>query len=169
MPTATPRTCGSTCRWRRGPAGVALPRADALLDHAQRAFDEGDYRWVAEVVNHLVFADPTNERARELQADAFEQLGYQSESATWRNAYLTGAQELRNGPPPARPALRRGLVEALTVDLMFDAIAIRLQDELVAGERAEINWTFTDIDADSGQRDCAGTRTPGAALRRRSP
>ncbi|MEZ5379298.1 MAG: alkyl sulfatase dimerization domain-containing protein [Acidimicrobiales bacterium] len=127
--------------------------ADALLDHAQRAFDEGDYRWVAEVVNHLVFADPTNERARELQADAFEQLGYQSESATWRNAYLTGAQELRNGPPPARPALRRGLVEALTVDLMFDAIAIRLQDELVAGERAEINWTFTDIDADSGQRD----------------
>ncbi len=118
--------------------------ADALLAHARQAFDEGDYRWVVELVNHLVFADPTNAEARELQADAFEQLGYQSESATWRNAYLTGAQELRQGPPSSRPMMRRGLVEALTVDLMFDAIAIRLQDELVDGEQVEINWTFRD-------------------------
>ena len=120
--------------------------ADALLDHAQAAFDEGDYRWVVEVVNHAVFADPTNVRARELQSDAFEQLGYQSESATWRNAYLTGAQELRNGPPSNRPMRRKGLVDALTVDLMFDAIAIRLQDEQVEGETAEVNWVFTDTD-----------------------
>ena len=66
----------------------------------EAAFDAGDYRWVVELVNHLVFADPTNTAARELQADAFEQLGYQSESATFRNAYLMGAQELRNGTLP---------------------------------------------------------------------
>ncbi len=125
--------------------------AEALLAHARTAFDEGDYRWVVEVVNHLVFADPSNLAARELQADAFEQLGYQAESATWRNAYLTGAQELRNGPPPARPMLRRGLVEALSVDLMFDAIAIRLKDDLVVGERLDINWTFSDLAHDPAQ------------------
>ena len=76
--------------------------ADALLANARRAFDDGDYRWVAEVVNHLVFAEPTNTAARSLQADALEQLGYQSESATFRNAYLMGAQELRHGGPPWR-------------------------------------------------------------------
>jgi len=122
---------------------------DALLAHAQRSFDDGDYRWVAEVVNHLVFADPTNEAARDLQADALEQLGYQAESATWRNAYLTGAQELRNGAPKARPAgARTGLAAALTVDMVFDAIAIRLESENVAGEHVVTNWTFTDLDGD---------------------
>ncbi len=120
--------------------------ADALLDAARSAFDAGDYRWVVEVVNHLVFADPTNVEGRELQADAYEQLGYQCESATWRNSYLTAAQELRKGPPRSRPMMRRHLVDALTVDLMFDAMAIRLQDEHVVGQTAVINWTFTDID-----------------------
>ena len=92
--------------WKRPPvdAGrryVALAGgADALLAHARRCFDDGDYRWVAELVNHLVFADPTNVEARELQADALEQLGYQSESATFRNAFLCGAHELRYGHPP---------------------------------------------------------------------
>lgn len=125
--------------------------ADALLANAQRAFDAGDYRWVVELVNHLIFADPTNQIGRDLQADAFEQLGYQSESATWRNAYLTGALELRKGLPKSFPMMRRGLVDALTPDLMFDAIAIRLQDENVAGERAFVNWTFTDLDGDRGR------------------
>ncbi|MFM7044865.1 MAG: alkyl/aryl-sulfatase, partial [Ilumatobacteraceae bacterium] len=74
--------------------------AEALLAHARDKFELGDYRWVAEVVNHLVFADPHNTAARSLQADALEQLGYQSESATFRNAYLMGAQELRHGHPP---------------------------------------------------------------------
>ena len=71
--------------------------ADALLAHAQASFDEGDYRWVVELLNHLVFDDPTNQAARDLQADAIEQIGYQSESATFRNAFLTGAHELRDG------------------------------------------------------------------------
>jgi len=123
--------------------------ADALLAHAQRSFDEGDYRWVAEVVNHLVFADPANQAARHLQADALEQLGYQAESATWRNAYLTGAMELRNGPPRARSAgARPGLAAALTIDMVFDAIAIRLKSEDVADVGAVTNWSFTDLDGD---------------------
>ena len=121
--------------------------ADALLTHAQAAYDSGDYRWVAELVNHLVFADPTNQAARDLQADALEQLGYQAESATWRNAYLTGAQELRHGPPPSRPApARRGFAVALTIDMVFDALAIRLKSEEVADEHIVTNWQFTDLD-----------------------
>jgi alkyl sulfatase BDS1-like metallo-beta-lactamase superfamily hydrolase len=100
---------------------------------------------VAEVVNHLVFASPDNLAARELQADALEQLGYQAESATWRNAYLTGTQELRGGPPPSRDIRRRGLVDALTVEQCFDAIAVRLRAEAVVGVRAITNWRFPDL------------------------
>jgi len=120
--------------------------ADKLLEQARASFAAGDYRWVAEVVNHLVFAEPTNQAARELQADALEQLGYQAESATFRNAYLTGAQELRNGPPPARPMARSGLVSALTLEQAFDAIAIRLKAEAVGGLALAINFAFTDVD-----------------------
>jgi alkyl sulfatase BDS1-like metallo-beta-lactamase superfamily hydrolase len=70
---------------------------DAALDKARGAYELGDYRWVAEAVNHVVFADPDNEAARELQAGALEQLGYQAESGPWRNFYLSAAQELRDG------------------------------------------------------------------------
>jgi alkyl sulfatase BDS1-like metallo-beta-lactamase superfamily hydrolase len=119
--------------------------ADALLAKARESFDAGDYRWVAEVVNHLVFADPTNVTARELQADALEQLGYQCESATFRNAYLTGAQELRNGAPAGVEMRAQALAAALDVGLMFDVIAVRLKAEEVAGLSVTTNWHFTDI------------------------
>ncbi len=120
--------------------------AESVLAQARASFDEGDYRWVAEVVNHLVFAEPGNTAARELQADALEQLGYQAESATFRNAYLMGARELRNGPPPSLPVTRSGLVAALTVEQAFDAIAIRLRAEAVGGVDVAINFTFTDLE-----------------------
>jgi alkyl sulfatase BDS1-like metallo-beta-lactamase superfamily hydrolase len=120
--------------------------ADSLLAKAQTSFAAGDYRWVAEVVNHLVFADPTNTAARALQADALEQLGYQSESATLRNAYLTGAQELRSGPPPGVEMRGQALAAALSIELMFDVLAIRLKAEEVAGITLETNWHFTDVD-----------------------
>ena len=81
--------------------------ADAALDKARGAFELGDYRWVAEVVNHVVFADPDNQAARDLQADALEQLGYQAESGPWRNFYLTAAQELRDGVAAAADAEHR--------------------------------------------------------------
>ncbi|MGA1557187.1 MAG: alkyl/aryl-sulfatase, partial [Ilumatobacteraceae bacterium] len=118
--------------------------ADALLGRARAAFDDGDYRWVAEVVGHVVFADPTNVAARELQADAFEQLGYQSESATFRNAFLMGAQELRHGSPPRNPAMRRGYLDAMTVEQLMDATAVRLRAEEVGGVHALVNLEFTD-------------------------
>jgi alkyl sulfatase BDS1-like metallo-beta-lactamase superfamily hydrolase len=120
--------------------------AEALLAHARVAFDAGDYRWVAEVVNHLVFADPTNHDARELQADALEQLGYQSESATFRNAYLTGAQELRNGTLPPRPAHKFGLMAAMNVEQIIDSMAVRLRAEDAGGPPLVVNFDVTDVD-----------------------
>ena len=120
--------------------------ADALLASAREAYDAGDYRWVAELVNHLVFADPTNTAARELQASALEQLGYQSESATFRNAYLMGAQELRHGGPPRRQAANRGLVRALPIDQLLALMAMRLKADEVGGVRHDINLVFTDLD-----------------------
>jgi alkyl sulfatase BDS1-like metallo-beta-lactamase superfamily hydrolase len=122
--------------------------AEALLKSAQKSFNEGDYRWVAEVVNHLVFADPTNQAARDLQADCLEQLGYQSESSTFRNAYLMGAQELRKGPPPAPKTLNvraRSMIRAMTIDQLFDTLAVRVMSEQVGGVSLCVNWTFTDL------------------------
>jgi alkyl sulfatase BDS1-like metallo-beta-lactamase superfamily hydrolase len=122
--------------------------ADALIANAQKAFDNGDYRWVTELLNHLVFADPTNTAARNLQADAMEQLGYQAESSTFRNAYLMGAQELRLGPPaPAPIAVRnRGLLLAMTIEQLFDSLSVRIKSEELGGVSICVNWHFTDID-----------------------
>jgi glyoxylase-like metal-dependent hydrolase (beta-lactamase superfamily II) len=136
--------------WRLPPteAGARYVRlaggADALLAQARDAFDAGDYRWVVELVNHLVFADPANADARALQADALEQLGYQSESATFRNAYLQGAQELRSGPLPSGPARRGGVLAAMSVGQIVDTLAVSLRSEDVGGLRATINLSITD-------------------------
>jgi alkyl sulfatase BDS1-like metallo-beta-lactamase superfamily hydrolase len=121
--------------------------ADTLLAKARSWFDKGEYRWVAELVNHLVFADPSNTAARELQADALEQLGYQAESSTFRNAYLQGAQELRNGPVKLGGANARGkgILVAMTVEQIFDTISVRLKSEDVGGKTALVNWIFTDV------------------------
>ncbi|GIS34149.1 MAG: hypothetical protein Ct9H90mP5_05980 [Acidimicrobiaceae bacterium] len=84
-----------------------------LITKATKAFEEGDYRWVVQVMNHAVFADPNNAEARNLQADAFEQLGYQSESGTWRNAYLTAARELRYGSLRIPASMGRQIAHAI--------------------------------------------------------
>ena len=121
--------------------------ADKVITAGQEALANGDYRWGAELVNHLVFADPTNTKARALQADLLEQLGYQSESSTFRNAYLMGAQELRHGTPnlPASPARARGILVAMTVEQIFDTISVRLNSEAVGGLSLKLNWTFPDM------------------------
>jgi alkyl sulfatase BDS1-like metallo-beta-lactamase superfamily hydrolase len=144
---------------------------EALLRHARAAFDAGDYRWVVEVVNHLVFADPTNEEARHLQADALEQLGYQSESATFRNAFLTGAHELRNGRLPSRPAQRSGYLDAMTTDQLLDSAAVRLRAEAVGGVEVMVNLTLTDLDerwvvglSHRALHTVAGRHDPAAAV-----
>ena len=125
----------------------AMGGAAGVLVEARRAFAEGDYRWVAELLNHLVFSDPDNDEARQLQADTFEQLGYQAESATFRNAYLSGAQELRQGKPKATKgvARARSLIKAMSVEQTFDTIALRVKSEEMGGVSVAINWTFTDL------------------------
>ncbi len=119
--------------------------ADRLLAAARRAFDQGEYRWVVELVNHLVFADPDDVAARELQADALEQLGYQAQSATFRNAYLTGAHELRHGTLARRPAPASGYLEAMSVEQVLDAMAVRLKAEEVGGRAVAVNLVVTDL------------------------
>jgi alkyl sulfatase BDS1-like metallo-beta-lactamase superfamily hydrolase len=102
--------------------------AEAVLAKARDAFDAGEYRWVAEVVNHVVFADPENQEARALQADVLEQLGYQSEAGTWRNLYLTGAKELRDGvlDIPFEGSAGPDSVKAMTLELLFNFLGVKL-------------------------------------------
>lgn len=115
--------------------------ADALLARAQGDFEAGEYRWVAEAVNHLVFADPDNEQARTLLAQTYEQLAYQAESGPWRNFYLAGATELRHGVRPvATPtAAQAGMVSSITPDLFLDALAVRLNGPNAAGVAGTIH------------------------------
>ncbi|MFM9111667.1 MAG: alkyl/aryl-sulfatase [Actinomycetota bacterium] len=127
---------------------------ERLLAHARERFEAGDYRWVVEVVNHAVFADPTNAEARGLQADALEQLGYQAESSTFRNAYLMGAKELREGPPKLTQGARRArsMIRAMTIEQVFDTIAVRIKSESVGGATSVVNWTFTDMTGTPDER-----------------
>lgn len=120
--------------------------ADAVLAAAQTAYDNGEYRWVAELVNHVVFADPNNMAARYLEADALEQMGYQAESGPWRNFYLTGAQELRNGVDPNADTGTQGGLEVLSAidkDQLFDFIAVHLDGPGAEGKHITLNWVFT--------------------------
>jgi linear primary-alkylsulfatase len=120
--------------------------ADAVLKRARDDFRDGQYRWVASIASQLVFADPANKDARELAADAMEQLGYQSEAATWRNAYLLGASELRNGVPNRQGAAANAeLLKGITIDLAFDFLGVRLNAAKAEGKRIVLNWNFTDL------------------------
>ena len=119
----------------------------ATVRRARDDFKAGNYRWVASVMNDVVFAEPTNKEARELGADALEQLGYQSENATWRNAYLTGALELRNGisKVPVTSTLSHDTMKGISLDLLFDFFGVRLNAPKAEGKRMVLNWTFTDV------------------------
>ena len=123
--------------------------ADAVLARARADFEAGEYRWVAQVVNNLVFADPSNRAARLLQADALEQLGYQSESGPWRAFYLTGAHELRNGTPHVpglHAAAQIDVLRAMTPAMVLDNCAMKLNGpNAVAGDVSlAFDVTFSD-------------------------
>ncbi len=122
--------------------------ADAVLSRARSSFERGEYRWVAQVVNHVVFADPANQAARELQADALEQLGYQSESATWRNAYLMGARELREGTPRRGPVTNRSMHLAMEAEHLFDIMGVRFDPSRFTKGPLVMNVHFTDLGED---------------------
>lgn len=123
--------------------------AEQVLTRAEQDFAQGEYRWVAEVVNKVVQAEPHNSKAVALLAASFEQLGYQAESSTWRNAYLQGAHELRHGLPKNKITLLSfDLLRALDANNLFDTLAVRLNAQRAAGKRITINWHFTDIGQD---------------------
>ena len=120
--------------------------AAAVIERARADFARGEFRWVAQVMKEVVYAEPDNNEARALCADALEQMGYQAESATWRNAFLYGAQELRHGvfQMPVRPGMGADTLAGLTSDVFFDLMAIRLDARKAAGQSLVVNWRFTD-------------------------
>ncbi|HEX8071745.1 MAG TPA: alkyl sulfatase dimerization domain-containing protein [Pyrinomonadaceae bacterium] len=136
--------------------------ARAVLDRAHKAFAEGDYRWVAQVVNHVIFAapdssstdppDPVTLEAKLLQANALEQMGYQAESGPWRNVYLMGARELRHGVSPlliSRP-ISTDVMSAMTLSQYFDYLGLRFnapKAEAAQLPPTTINWIVNDDDA----------------------
>jgi alkyl sulfatase BDS1-like metallo-beta-lactamase superfamily hydrolase len=120
--------------------------AEAAIARARGDFRQGQYRWVASVMNQVVQADPANRAARELGADALEQLGYQAEAGTWRNAYLYGAQELRNGVMkiPVGNTLNADTLKAVSTEMFFDFLGVRLNAQKAEGRTLIVNWNFTE-------------------------
>jgi alkyl sulfatase BDS1-like metallo-beta-lactamase superfamily hydrolase len=121
--------------------------ADAAVEKARTAFDGGDYRWAAELLNHVVFADAEHAAARELLADTYEQLGYGSENGTWRDFYLSGATELREGQfgTPTKTTAP-DVIAQLTPDMLFDAVAIQVDGPKAWDEKLSIDVVLTDTD-----------------------
>lgn len=118
--------------------------AQTLLEKARADFERGEFRWVAEVMAHLVYAEPANQQARSLAAAALEQLGFQAESATWRNAYLLGAHEYRAGAPQALPQAGGAMLAALSNELLFDLLAMRVIAGRAKDLRFDIAWHFLE-------------------------
>jgi len=122
--------------------------ADAVVSIAREAYDGGDFRWAAELANHVVFARPDHAAARELLADTYEQLGYGSENGTWRNFYLSGATELREGQfgTPTTTAAP-DVISNLTPQMLFDALAVRVDGPRAWDESLTIDVVLTDVDS----------------------
>lgn len=118
-----------------------------VMKKSRADFDKGEYRWVAEAMKHVVFANPGNPDAKNLLADTYEQLGYQAESGPWRSVYLQGAFELRNGVPKAGGinAASPDTIKAMPPEMLFDYLAVRLNGPKAAGKKIGINIDFTDL------------------------
>ena len=125
-----------------------LGSTDAVLRKARKDFEKGDYQWVAQITKELVFADPSNQKARNLCADALEQLGYQAESGAWRNAYLMGAAELCKGNLSGLARTANGLGSAMkemTVDMLLDYISILTDANAAQNDDVTLNLIVTDV------------------------
>ncbi|MDH6230769.1 alkyl sulfatase BDS1-like metallo-beta-lactamase superfamily hydrolase [Mesorhizobium soli] len=120
---------------------------DAVIARARQDFEQGNYRWVASVMNQVVFADPSNKAARSLGADALEQLAYQAESGLWRSAYLVGAMELRDGVPKLRGSFKTltpDALRAVPTAMYFDLLGVQLNAARAEGKHLVLNWNLTD-------------------------
>ncbi|TLM78439.1 alkyl/aryl-sulfatase [Microbulbifer harenosus] len=121
--------------------------ADSVLQKAQKDYDAGNYRWVAQVLDNLVSAQPNNQKAKNLLADALEQMGYQQENGPWRNFFLSGAKELREGvkklamPVTASP----DTIANMPIEMFFDYLGIRLNGPKAAGKKMAFNVSLPDI------------------------
>ena len=125
-----------------------LGSTELVLCKAKKDYAKGEYQWVAQITKELVYADPANQKARNLCADALEQLGYQAESGAWRNAYLMGAAELRNGNLSGRARTANGLtnsMRAMTVSMLLDYIAILTDANAAQNDDVTLNLTVTDV------------------------
>lgn len=127
-----------------------LGDTDKILEMAQADYEKGEYQWVAQVTKELVFADPSNQAARDLCADALEQMGYQSESGPWRNIYLTGAMELRNGNLSEFAKKAGGangglsVRQAMTTDMILDYIGIGTDAIAAQDDDLTLNLNITN-------------------------
>ncbi|MFJ8973140.1 MULTISPECIES: alkyl/aryl-sulfatase [unclassified Streptomyces] len=137
--------------WQHTPAEAGrryvefMGGADTVVEKARASFDAGDLRWAAEVLNHVVFAQPDHAAARELLADTYEQLGYGAENGTWRNFYLSGTTELRQGQfgTPTVTA-SADIIANLGPRLLFDALAVQIDGPKAWDERLTIDIVLTD-------------------------
>lgn len=120
--------------------------ASAVIDKARADFERGEYRWVAEALRHVLFADPSDPAAKGLLADAYEQLGYQSESVAWRAEYLQAALELRQGPLAAPASATPDSVRAMPLERLFATWAVRLDAQKAAGKRLSLVFSFSDLE-----------------------
>ncbi|NGO74192.1 MBL fold metallo-hydrolase [Streptomyces sp. YC504] len=130
---------------------AAIGGADATVTSAREAFASGDLRWAAELLNHVLFAEPEHAEARELQAQTYETLGFAQENGTWRNIYLTGAKELREAGQEVRRSGAPGkesvdMLAALGTGQIFESMAVRLDGPRAAAHRLLLRWEFTDTD-----------------------
>ena len=144
--------------------------ADAVVQSARAAFEAGDFRWVAELVNHVVFADPDHAAARELLADTYEQLGYGAENGTWRDFYLSGATELRQGSfgtPTETTA--PDVIGRLTPEMLFDALAVQVDGPRAWDENLSIDVVLTDTGERHRLRLSNGVLTHSSAAVRGEP
>ncbi|MDP2229065.1 MAG: alkyl sulfatase dimerization domain-containing protein, partial [Moraxellaceae bacterium] len=121
--------------------------ADALLKKAKASYADGEYRWVAEVLSQLVFAEPDNVQAKALLAQSYDQLGYRAESSAWRNAYLSAAYELRHGVPEkgVNVAGASGLLEQTGPDEFMQMFQVALNGPKADGIKLVLNITFNDL------------------------
>ena len=126
---------------------AAMGGAAKVLALAQAAHAAGDDRWAATLLDHLVFAEPSNAGAKALLAEVYEQLGYRAESGPWRDVYLTGALELRNGVQgtAAEPRRAVGLLRNTPVERFLDSLTVRLDGPAADGKRFKFNFVFTDV------------------------
>ena len=123
---------------------AAMGGAAKVLVVARKAMVDGDYRWSADVLNQLVFADPANKAGRAALADSYEQLGYQAEASTWRNMYLSAARDLRMGVKPGAMIQSVDTISAIPTALLLDSVATRLDPAVIGTKSLALNFVFSD-------------------------